>query len=382
MATPKLRPIARRLTMAPSTMSQMWAKETVASGNSSATTVSVAPAALPIPSARWPALRPIATTTYQRRVDRASSIRLRTSSAPTCRAVWKPKVGTCGGSGRSLSIVLGTWTLRIVPCERSATVRDDSAVSSPPMVTRCVMPACCSVSMTACSASADLVGFSREVPSTEPPVRCTRDTSSMVSGRSLSALRRTRFLKPSWIPMTSKPSLMASMAADEMTVLMPGAGPPPTRMPSLFPAFMDARILSAARHGVNRKRSRDMIWRSPEGSRMRFRSPLLAIAATTLALALTTTPLSGQDAPAGRCRSPTSTASATSAISTSLPTAPGSPTPSGSPTSPGQGRRRHLAVELGRHRARPPDDQPDPRIAAALQPRRQVDRVRVRPEER
>ncbi len=115
------------------------------------------------------------------------------------------------------------------------------------------MPACCSVSMTACSASADLVGFSREVPSTEPPVRCTRDTSSMASGRSLSALRRTRFLKPSWIPMTSKPSLIASIAAAEMTVLMPGAGPPPTRMPSLFPAFMDARILSAARHRVNRK---------------------------------------------------------------------------------------------------------------------------------
>ena len=36
--------------------------------------VSVAPAALPMPSARWPALRPIATTTYQRRVDLASSI--------------------------------------------------------------------------------------------------------------------------------------------------------------------------------------------------------------------------------------------------------------------------------------------------------------------
>ena len=46
---------------------------------------------------------------YQRRVDLASSIRFRTSSTPTCRAVWKPNVGTCGGSGRSLSIVFGTW---------------------------------------------------------------------------------------------------------------------------------------------------------------------------------------------------------------------------------------------------------------------------------
>ena len=254
-ATPNVRPIARRLMIAPSTMSQMWANDTVPSANSSAMMLSVAPAALPMPSARWPALRPIATTTYQRRVALASSIRLRTSSTPTCRAVWKPKVGTCGGSGRSLSIVFGTWTLLIVPCDRSLTVRDESAVSSPPMVTRCVMPACCSVSMTACSASGDLVGFSREVPSTDPPARCTRDTSSMASGRSFSALRRTRFLKPSWIPMTSKPSLIASIAAAEMTVLMPGAGPPPTRMPSLFPAFMDARILSAPRHRVNRKPS-------------------------------------------------------------------------------------------------------------------------------
>ena len=75
----------------------------------------MAPAAFPMPSARCPALRPIATTTYQRRVDLASSIRLRTSSTPTCRAVWNPNVGTCGGSGRSLSIVFGTCTLRMAP---------------------------------------------------------------------------------------------------------------------------------------------------------------------------------------------------------------------------------------------------------------------------
>ena len=181
--------------IAPSTMSQMWANDTVSSANSSAMMLSVAPAALPMPSARWPALRPIATTTYQRRVALASSIRLRTSSTPTCRAVWKPKVGMCGGSGRSLSIVFGTWTLLIVPCERSLTVRDESAVSSPPMVTRCVMPACCSVSMTACSASGDLVGFSREVPSTDPPVRCTRDTSSMASGRSFSSVAPDQVLE-------------------------------------------------------------------------------------------------------------------------------------------------------------------------------------------
>src|SRR6185295_10079679 len=36
--------------------------------------------------------------------------------------------------------------------------------------------------------------------------------------------------------MTSKPSLMPSMVAAAMTPLMPGAGPPPTRMPN-FPRF-------------------------------------------------------------------------------------------------------------------------------------------------
>ena len=68
------------------------------------------------------------------------------------------------------------------------------------MVTRCVMPACCSVSMTARMASSDLVGFSRAVPSTEPPVRWTRDTASMVSGAMREASRRTRCLNPSRMP--------------------------------------------------------------------------------------------------------------------------------------------------------------------------------------
>ena len=65
--------------------------------NSSGMSVSVAPAALPMPSARWPALRPIATTKYQREVVLASTIRFLTISTPTWRAVWKPNVSTsCG----------------------------------------------------------------------------------------------------------------------------------------------------------------------------------------------------------------------------------------------------------------------------------------------
>ena len=44
--------------------------------------VSVAPAALPMPSARCPAFRPIATTKYQRDVVFASTIRFLTISTP------------------------------------------------------------------------------------------------------------------------------------------------------------------------------------------------------------------------------------------------------------------------------------------------------------
>ena len=105
------------------------------------------------------------------------------------------------------------------------------------------MPACCSVSITARVASGEVVGFSREVPRIDPPRRCTRDTSSIVSGRSVDGSRRTRCLNPSRMPMTSKPSLSASMVAAEMTALMPGAGPPPTRMPRRFgePMCPDSR---------------------------------------------------------------------------------------------------------------------------------------------
>ncbi len=66
-------------------------------------------------------------------------------------------------------MVLGTWTTLISWPERSATKLEESAVSSPPMVTRCVTPKERSVSMTARVAFSDLVGLSRAVPRTEPP---------------------------------------------------------------------------------------------------------------------------------------------------------------------------------------------------------------------
>ena len=58
------------------------------------------------------------------------------------------------------------------------------------------MPACCSVSITARVASGDVVGFSREVPSIDPPSRCTRDTSSIASGRSAGRIPADEVLEP------------------------------------------------------------------------------------------------------------------------------------------------------------------------------------------
>src|SRR5262249_54382437 len=47
------------------------------------------------------------------------------------------------------------------------------------------------------------------------------------------APRLTSHLKPSCTPRTSKPSLIALIVTEEMTALMPGAGPPPTRIANL-----------------------------------------------------------------------------------------------------------------------------------------------------
>ena len=43
--------------------------------------------------------------------------------------------------------------------------------------------------------------------------------------------------KPSRTPMTSTPSSAARMVAAPITLLIPGAGPPPTRMASFFVMF-------------------------------------------------------------------------------------------------------------------------------------------------
>ena len=126
--------------------------------------MSVAPAALPMPSARCPALRPIAITKYQREVVFASTIRFLTISTPKCRAVWKPNVSMCGGRSRSLSIVFGTCTTWIRPPPCSSTRIAENAVSSPPMVISCATFRRSSEITVFSRCSASVVGLAREMP--------------------------------------------------------------------------------------------------------------------------------------------------------------------------------------------------------------------------
>src|SRR5579885_2252404 len=61
-----------------------------------------------------------------------------------------------------------------------------------------------------------------------------RETSSMRSGRTCEVSSRMSHLKPSCTPRTSKPLLIASIAAALMTALMPGAVPTPTMIARTF----------------------------------------------------------------------------------------------------------------------------------------------------
>src|SRR5208337_1074023 len=118
--TPLLWPAARRLIIAPTMVSTTCARSNLFPRNSSGITASVAPADLHMLRARKPDFRPIVMARYHLPVLRASSISDSTIVAPTARAVSKPKVGAFSGSGRSLSIVLGTVTIPILPLVRSA----------------------------------------------------------------------------------------------------------------------------------------------------------------------------------------------------------------------------------------------------------------------
>jgi hypothetical protein len=190
----------------------------------------------------------MATTRYHRWVVMASVIRLLTSWTPTLLAVWKPKVGAPPGSGRSLSMVFGTCATRRPPPAAAASRDAENAVSSPPIVTSAPIPSFRSDSRQACSrqsgsaaASSRTVGLAREVRMTDPPRRWILDTSVMDSGRASSTRPSMRCWKPSMIPTTSHPQFRASIVAAEMTEFIPGAGPPPHRIPSLTPPSCQQR---------------------------------------------------------------------------------------------------------------------------------------------
>ena len=119
----------------------------------------------------------------------------------------------------------------------------ENAVSSPPIVTSALIPSFSSDSRQACSLqsgseafSSRTVGLAREVRMTDPPWTWILDTSVIDSGRASPVRPSMRFSKPSVIPMTSHPEFRASIVAAEITEFIPGAGPPPHRIPSVRPS--------------------------------------------------------------------------------------------------------------------------------------------------
>ena len=52
----------------------------------------------------------------------------------------------------------------------------------------------------------------------------------MVNGCTMSVRPAAKCSNPSHIPVTSIPELMASMVAELIALLIPGAGPPPTKI--------------------------------------------------------------------------------------------------------------------------------------------------------
>src|SRR2546428_3522458 len=60
-----------------------------------------------------------------------------------------------------------------------------------------------------------------------------RDTSVIERGRTCAVDPWMRCSNPSRIPIPSQPEFTASIVAAEMTELIPGAGPPPHRIPTL-----------------------------------------------------------------------------------------------------------------------------------------------------
>src|SRR6184192_4041607 len=85
-----------------------------------------------------------------------------------------------------------------------------------------------STALSRCAGS--FVGLAREIPIYEPPRKWIRLTSPMSSGVTCSMSPCMIHSNPSRTPSTSTASSRARMVAAPMTLLMPGAGPPPTRI--------------------------------------------------------------------------------------------------------------------------------------------------------
>jgi len=73
-----------------------------------------------------------------------------------------------------------------------------------------------------------------------------RETSSIDSSMIFGSVPAARSRYPSKMPITRSPLLIASIVADAITPLMPGAGPPPTRIAKV--SLMRASWETRARH--------------------------------------------------------------------------------------------------------------------------------------
>ena len=138
---PYCEPSALRLMMEPMMMSQTSSTVTCRLRNSSEMMESVAAAALPMPSARCPAARPMLMMRYQREVVRASSIRLRTMLHAVVPRGFEAERRRRAGQRQIVVNRLGhVRDLDFAIAALGRPTLAENAVSSPPMVTSAVMP--------------------------------------------------------------------------------------------------------------------------------------------------------------------------------------------------------------------------------------------------
>ena len=116
------------------------------------------------------------------------------------------------------------------PCDFCSSFIAENAVSSPPIVMSCDTLSRSSEMTVFSSSAGSFVGLAREIPMCDPPRKWMRLTLSIVSGVVCSMLPCISHSNPSRMPTTSMPSSWARIVAALMTLLIPGAGPPPTRI--------------------------------------------------------------------------------------------------------------------------------------------------------